>query len=206
MALAEAADSPGYPQTSGTAALRESIAGYLTRRWGATGLAPDATLPVIGTKELVAWPPTLLGLGSDDLVVFPTMAYPTYEVGARIAGCRSAVVDDLTTLSETPALVWLNSPGNPTGQILPAEELRQGSPGARDRGAIVASDECYGEFGWDAEPVSVPIPRSATATTLVCWRCIRSRSGPTWPAIGPDSWPATPTWSGSCWPYVSTPG
>ena len=157
-ALAEAADSPGYPQTAGTAALRESIAGYLTRRWGATGLAPDATLPVIGTKELVAWLPTLLGLGPDDLVVFPTMAYPTYEVGARIAGCRSAAVDDLTTLSETPALVWLNSPGNPTGQILPAEELRARVAWARDRGAIVASDECYGEFGWDAEPVSVLHP------------------------------------------------
>lgn len=157
-ALTEAADSPGYPQTSGTAAVRDSIAGYLVRRWGATGLAPDATLPVIGTKELVAWLPTLLGLGPDDLVVFPTMAYPTYEVGARIAGCRSAAVDDLTTLTETPALVWLNSPGNPTGQILPADELRSRVAWARERGAIVASDECYGEFGWDAEPVSVLHP------------------------------------------------
>ncbi len=157
-ALAGAADSPGYPQTAGTVRLREAIAGYLVRRWGATGLVSDATLPVIGTKELVAWLPTLLGLGPEDLVVFPTMAYPTYEVGARIAGCRAAAVDDLTTLTQTPALVWLNSPGNPTGQILSADELRQRVAWARERGAIVASDECYGEFGWDAEPVSVLHP------------------------------------------------
>ena len=157
-ALADAADSPGYPQTAGTPALREAIAGYLVRRWGATGLTPDATLPVIGTKELVAWLPTLLGLGPDDLVAYPTMAYPTYEVGARIAGCQVAAVDELTTLTQTPALVWLNSPGNPTGQILSAEELKHRVDWARERGAIVASDECYGEFGWDAEPVSVLHP------------------------------------------------
>ena len=157
-ALAAAADSPGYPQTAGTAALREAIAGYLTRRWGVTGLAPDATLPVIGTKELVAWLPTLLGLSADDLVTFPAMAYPTYEVGARIAGCRFAAVGDPTTLDESPALVWLNSPANPTGQILDATELTRRVAWARERGAIVASDECYGEFGWEAEPVSILHP------------------------------------------------
>lgn len=157
-ALAAAADSPGYPQTSGTPALREAIAGYLVRRWGAAGLEPDATLPVIGTKELVAWLPTLLGLGPDDLVVYPAMAYPTYEVGARIAGCRFAAADDPTTLDERPALVWLNSPSNPTGEILTGEELRRRVDWARGHGAIVASDECYGEFGWEAEPVSVLHP------------------------------------------------
>jgi len=158
LALAEAADSPGYPQTAGTPALREAIADYLTRRWRTAELAPDATLPVIGTKELVAWLPTLLGLGPDDLVVLPAMAYPTYEVGARIAGCRFAAVDDPTTLDERPALVWLNSPSNPTGQILSRSELKRRVDWSRDRGAIVASDECYGEFGWDSEPTSVLHP------------------------------------------------
>lgn len=157
-ALVDASDSPGYPLTSGTPALRQAIADYLTTRWGAEGLAPEATLPVIGTKELVAWLPTLLGLGPDDLVVFPEMAYPTYEVGARIAGCRFHAADDLTTLEETPALVWLNSPSNPTGEVLSADELRRRVDWARERGAIVASDECYGEFGWDVEPVSVLHP------------------------------------------------
>ena len=158
-ALAEAADSPGYPLTSGTGPLREAMAAYLSDRWGAVGLSPAATLPAIGTKELVAWLPTLLGLGPDDLVVFPTMAYPTYEVGARIAGCRFLAADDPAEVAdERPALVWLNSPSNPTGQILDADELRRRVDWARARGATVASDECYGEFGWDAEPVSVLHP------------------------------------------------
>jgi succinyldiaminopimelate transaminase len=158
-ALSRAANSPGYPLTAGTLALREAIASYLTRRWGAEGLAPDHTLPVIGTKELVALLPTLLGLGPDDLVVYPSMAYPTYLVGAMIAGCRAIACDDLEQLGEhRPALIWINSPSNPTGQILDPEALRHRVRWARERGSLVASDECYGEFGWDAEPVSVLHP------------------------------------------------
>ena len=114
---------------------------------------------MIGTKELVAWLPTLLGLGPDDLVVYPTMAYPTYQVGAVIAGCRTLACDDLDELGDQrPALVWINSPSNPTGQILAPEVLAARVRTARERGAMVASDECYGEFGWDAEPVSVLHP------------------------------------------------
>ncbi len=158
-ALSRSADSPGYPLTSGTRALREAIAEYLSSRWGAERLSPSATLPVIGTKELVAWLPTLLGLGSDDLVVYPTMAYPTYQVGAVIAGCRTLACDDLDELGdERPALVWINSPSNPTGQILAPDVLAARVRTARARGAIVLSDECYGEFGWDVEPVSVLHP------------------------------------------------
>ena len=178
-ALAGAADSPGYPLTSGTTPLREAMAAYLTDRWGAVGLAPAATLPAIGTKELVAWLPTLLGLGPDDLVVFPTMAYPTYEVGARIAGCRFLAADDPAEVGEgRPALVWLNSPSNPTGQILDAAELRRRVDWARARGAIVASDECYGEFGWDAEPVSVlhPSVSGGDLTGLLALHSLSKRS------------------------------
>jgi succinyldiaminopimelate transaminase len=159
LALSRAANSPGYPLTSGTSALREALASYLTRRWGAVGLSRDDTLPVIGTKELVAWLPTLLGLGPDDLVVYPTMAYPTYLVGAKIAGCRAIACDDLDELGdEQPALIWINSPSNPTGQILDMEALKHRVNWARERGALVASDECYGEFGWEAEPISVLNP------------------------------------------------
>jgi succinyldiaminopimelate transaminase len=158
-ALCRAANSPGYPFTAGTRALRQAIASYLTRRWGADGLAPDDTLPVIGTKELVAWLPTLLGLGPDDLVVYPTMAYPTYLVGAKIAGCRAVACDDLDQLGDAePALIWINSPSNPTGQILDLDVLKYRVTWARERGALVASDECYGEFGWEAEPISVLHP------------------------------------------------
>jgi succinyldiaminopimelate transaminase len=158
-ALCGAANSPGYPFTAGTLALRKAIASYLVRRWGADGLAPDDTLPVIGTKELVAWLPTLLGLGPDDLVVYPTMAYPTYLVGAKIAGCRAIACDDLDQLGDSqPALIWINSPSNPTGQILDPAALKYRVTWARERGALVASDECYGEFGWEAEPISVLHP------------------------------------------------
>ena len=158
-ALSRAANSPGYPLTSGTARLRAAIAGYLVRRWGADSLDPEAVLPVIGTKELVAWLPTLLGLSQDDLLVYPTTAYPTYLVGARIAGCRSIACDDLEQLGEEePALVWLNSPSNPTGAVLSAQTLAQRVAWARERGAVVVSDECYCEFGWEVAPVSVLHP------------------------------------------------
>jgi succinyldiaminopimelate transaminase len=158
-ALSRAADSPGYPFTAGTAALRQAIVSYLTRRWGADDLGPDATLPVIGTKELVAWLPTLLGLGPDDLVVYPTMAYPTYLVGARIAGCRAIASDDPDELGDArPALVWINSPANPTGRILGPGPLKHWVNWTREHGSLLASDECYGEFGWEAEPMSVLHP------------------------------------------------
>lgn len=159
-ALADSANSPGYPLTSGTPDLREAIVGYLGRRWEARDLAPEATLPVIGTKELVAWLPTLLGLGSADLIVHPTVAYPTYAVGATLAGCAAVACDDLEELGDArPALIWLNSPSNPTGSILDAATMARRLAWARERGALVAADECYGEFGWDAEPVSLLHPR-----------------------------------------------
>jgi succinyldiaminopimelate transaminase len=120
---------------------------------------PAAVLPVIGTKELVAWLPTLLGAGPGDTVVFPELAYPTYDVGARLAGATPRAVDGLLTLGpERPKIIWINSPSNPTGKVLPAEHLRKVVGWARDRGAVVVSDECYIELGWDAEPVSVLHP------------------------------------------------
>jgi len=138
-ALSRAANSPGYPLTSGTTALRTAIASYLTRRWGAVGLASDDTLPVIGTKELVAWLPTLLGLGSDDLVVYPTMAYPTYLVGAKIAGCRAIACDDLDQLGDArPALVWIAKHGVLSGRagVLVAEGCRPEGRHAFEVGAV----------------------------------------------------------------------
>lgn len=154
-ALAEAADAPGYPATYGTPALREAAAGWLARRLGVAA-DPAAILPVIGTKELVAWLPTLLGAGAGDTVAIPGLAYPTYDVGARLAGATSLTVDGLLGLGpETPKIIWINSPSNPTGQVLPAEHLRKVVAWARERGVILISDECYAELGWEAEPVSV---------------------------------------------------
>ncbi len=158
-ALAAASASPGYPTTAGTPALRESAVKALQRRYGVSDLPEAAVLPVIGTKELIAWLPTLLGLGSDDIVVLPELAYPTYDVGARLAGAQAVRADSLTQLGpRSPALVYLNSPSNPTGKVLGVEHLRKVVGWARDRGVLVASDECYLGLGWDTEPVSLLHP------------------------------------------------
>jgi succinyldiaminopimelate transaminase len=158
-ALSAASALSGYPATAGTPALRASAAAALGRRYGVTGLPDDAVLPAIGTKELIASLPTLLGLGPEDVVVVPELAYPTYEVGARLAGAQVVRADSLTQLGpQSPALVYLNSPSNPTGKVLGVEHLRKVVGWARQRGALVASDECYLGMGWDAEPVSVLHP------------------------------------------------
>jgi succinyldiaminopimelate transaminase len=139
-----AAEQPGYPLTWGTPELRETVVAALRRRYGVRHLVPDAVLPTIGSKELVAWLPTLLGLGPDDLVVLPELAYPSYEVGARLAGARHLATDSTLAVGPAPVrLLWLNSPSNPTGRVLPAEHLRKMVDWARERGAVVASDECY---------------------------------------------------------------
>jgi succinyldiaminopimelate transaminase len=157
-ALAAASDAPGYPVTAGTPRLREAAAGWLARRHEVTTTA-DAVLPVIGTKEFVAWLPSLLGLHGGDVVAHPALAYPTYDLGARLVGARPAAADSLTALGPAPVrLIWVNSPSNPTGRVLPAEHLRKIVAWARERGAVVASDECYLEFGWDVRPLSILHP------------------------------------------------
>ncbi|MEV0622859.1 succinyldiaminopimelate transaminase [Nonomuraea sp. NPDC050404] len=154
-ALAQAANSPGYPFTHGTKALREAAAGWLGRRHGVTVDQQDV-LPLIGSKEFVAWLPTYLGAKR---VVFPELAYPTYDVGARLAGAHGTASDSTLALGPEPVdLIWVNSPGNPTGRVLPAEHLRKVVAWARERGAVVASDECYIELGWEERPVSILYP------------------------------------------------
>ena len=158
-ALAAAANAPGYPLTAGLPALRAAIAEYVGRRCGAAGLGADAVLPTIGSKELVAGLPTLLGLGPEDLVVIPSICYPTYEVGARLAGAAVVRSDSLVSLGPARVgLVWINSPANPHGRVLPPEHLRKVVTWARERDALVVSDECYLELGFDTSPVSVLSP------------------------------------------------
>jgi len=159
-ALAASSNWPGYPTNWGTPALRDAIVRWAERTLGAQGLEHANVLPTVGSKELVAMLPTLLGLGAGDTVVIPEIAYPTYDVGARIAGCRIVVSDSTVALGpERVALVWLNSPSNPTGRVLGVEHLAKVVEWARARGAIVASDECYFELPWEAETVSVLDPR-----------------------------------------------
>jgi succinyldiaminopimelate transaminase len=153
-ALAASSDWPGYPATRGTPALREAAAGWLDRCCSVS-VSPDDVLPVVGTKEFVAALPTQLGLGPGDVVVHPSIAYPTYDVGARLAGATPVASDSMV---DGARLVWVNSPGNPTGKVLPAAALRDVVAWARSHGAVVASDECYITLGWDASPVSILHP------------------------------------------------
>jgi len=157
-ALASAANSPGYPLTRGTPALRAAAARWLARRHGVAA-NPDAVLPLIGTKELIAWLPTLLGCGPGDVVSFPELAYPTYDIGARLAGAQAVATDEPDAGGASPArLAWLNSPSNPTGRVLAPTRMRELVGWARTAGTVLASDECYIDLGFDAVPVSLLHP------------------------------------------------
>ena len=151
-ALKAAADAPGYPTVHGTPALREAIAGWFERRRGVAGLDPRNIMPTVGSKELVAWLPLLLGLKPGDVVVRPKVAYPTYDIGATLAGVTSVATDNLDELDDATRarvrLIWVNSPGNPTGSVRGVDSLRALVEQARELGAVVASDECYAELGW----------------------------------------------------------
>jgi succinyldiaminopimelate transaminase len=168
-ALAAASDAPGYPATWGTPRLRGAAAEWLAREHGVF-VSPDDVLPVVGTKEFIAWLPVMLGLGAGDVMVQPALAYPTYDIGARLAGA-TAVAGDLSlgsslglslglSLAELGRvrLAWLNSPSNPTGRVLTVAEMRAAVEWAREHGVVLASDECYLTLGWEATPVSVLHP------------------------------------------------
>src|SRR5579884_907074 len=173
-ALSAAADSPGYPTTHGTARLREAASGWMLRALG-VAVDPVSVLPLIGSKELVAGLPALLGLGAGDAVAFPTPAYPTYEIGALLCGATPVPVSDgelqeqwiapddasgkAGGAPENLRLLWLNSPGNPHGRVYSSDLLRRVVAWARARGVTVVSDECYISLGWEGtEPVSVLHP------------------------------------------------
>ncbi len=157
-ALRAAADSPGYPLTIGTPAVRAAIVEWVRRRLGAA-VTEAQVVPSIGSKELVSLLPSLLGLEPGARVLIPRLAYPTYDVGARLAGCVPVPTADPTAADPTAVgLIWLNSPSNPTGEVTPPGELKRILDWARSHGILVASDECYLELGWDVEPVSVLHP------------------------------------------------
>lgn len=181
-ALRAAADAPGYPQTWGTPDLREAVADWFRRRRGVPALDPDGVLPTVGSKELVAWLPTLLGLGAGDVVGIPQVAYPTYDVGARLAGATPVVVDGLARLGPVtsatrPSLLWVNSPSNPTGKVLPVEHLAKVVAWARSNGVIVASDECYAELDWSGPAGGADAYRPAVPSILDPRVCGDSHDG-----------------------------
>ena len=161
-ALRAAANAPGYPTAAGRPELRAACSGWLARTLGAE-VGPDAIVPAIGSKELVASLPRLLGLAPGARVAIPAVAYPTYAVGAVLAGCEYVATDEPETV-DGAALVWLNSPGNPTGAVLAPERMAEIVRWARSTGAVVVSDECYIELGWEAQPVSLLHPSVSGGT------------------------------------------
>ena len=149
-ALADAADAHAYPLTYGTPALREAVAAWFARRRAVPDLDPAGVLPTVGSKELVGLLPSLLRLGAGDVVVHPAIAYPTYDVGARLAGATPLATDDVAEWEhrDDVRLVWVNTPSNPTGATADVAHLRRVVEAARRTGAVVVSDECYALLPW----------------------------------------------------------
>ncbi len=157
-ALRESGTERSYPRSVGSPELRAAAAGWLARRFG-VDVAPGHVAACVGTKELVASLPRLLKLHGNegDTVLYPAVAYPTYAMGARLAGLRAVPVPrdaagrlDLGAVDAADAdralCLWVNSPANPTGAI---EDLGAVATWGRERGVVVCSDECYVEFVWN---------------------------------------------------------
>ena len=159
-ALREATDAHGYPTNWGSTEVRRAIVEWFERVRGVPGLADEHVLVTIGSKELVAGLPQQLGLGEGDAVVHPSVAYPTYDIGARMAGALPVRADDPDDWPAATRLVWVNSPSNPTGDVLRVDALRRVVRAARERGIVVASDECYALLPWEVtEAPSILDPR-----------------------------------------------
>jgi len=159
-----AADARGYPASNGTPAFREAAAGWLHRYLG-VDISADQVAACIGTKELVAGMPQWLRLRTPerDTVLYPAISYPTYEMGATLAGCRAVAVPvrddwtiDLDAIDEADAAralcLWVNTPGNPAGGL---DDLGAAAEWGRARGVPVLSDECYVAFTWDGPPRTI---------------------------------------------------
>jgi len=162
-AMAGSGTERGYPSSVGSEALRSAAARWMERRFGVT-VETGNVGACVGTKEFVASTAWYLRLRDPgrDIVIAPAVAYPTYAMGAMLAGCGlvtveespgggvdlSAVADDV---SERAVMVWLNSPSNPTGSIT---DLGAAAEWGRRHGVPVFSDECYTEFTWDRSSVS----------------------------------------------------
>ena len=148
-ALNSSSNAPGYPSTGGTAEFKAAVVEWFARRRGVEGLKPEQVMPTIGSKELISWLPLLMGLGPGDVVVQPKVAYTAYVVGAALCGAEIVSEDDPALWPANTKLAWINSPGNPDGRVLDVAEMKAAVDRARELGALLASDECYAELGWD---------------------------------------------------------
>jgi succinyldiaminopimelate transaminase len=149
-ALKESSDSPRYPVTAGTKELQDAIRKWAINHLGATG--DFDVLPVIGSKELVAWLPTLL---QSQKVIYPDIAYPTYLVGALLAQSQPIAVGIDAATWPIADFAWVNTPSNPTGRVHTESELRATIKWARQNSATLVCDECYIDFGDTTVPTSL---------------------------------------------------
>ena len=163
-ALAESGSERGYPPSIGSTPLREAARRWIERRF-AVDVPAEQIGACVGTKEFVASTPLYLRLRDPrrDTVLYPAVAYPTYEMGAVFAGCRAVPVPadaggglDLSAISADDAaravMLWVNSPSNPTGSLT---DLAAAAAWGRAYGVPVFSDECYVEFTWQGPPTTI---------------------------------------------------
>lgn len=149
-ALATSGAERGYPPSVGALAYREAAAGWMARRLG-VGVSPEQVAACVGTKEFVASTPQYMRLRTPerDTVFHPDIAYPTYAMGAMLAGCRAVAYDDVGSIDPVDATralcLWVNSPANPHGVLIDLAEVAEWG---RRHGVPVLSDECYVEFTW----------------------------------------------------------
>jgi succinyldiaminopimelate transaminase len=165
-ALSRAGNAPSYPLTAGTPELRAAIASWWERRRNAGPLESAHVIPTIGSKEMVGLLPTILGLRAGDVVVIPEIAYPTYAIGAHLIGATIVASDNPEDWPTNTALIWLNSPSNPTGSVASIATLRSAVARARELGAVLASDECYAELPWTLDSVPSLLDREVTGGDL----------------------------------------
>lgn len=170
-ALKASTNAPGYPLTAGSPELRQAIRAWAQSRLGATG--DFDVLPVLGSKELVAWLPTLLAAQS---VLYPDIAYPTYNVGAILAGAVGTPVPISPQLWPQADFTWVNSPSNPTGRVHSEKELSDVVAWSRSNHSLVVSDECYLEFGHTALPTSILSHTDGDNTNILAVHSLSKRS------------------------------
>ncbi len=166
-ALSTSHSERGYPASAGSPTLIAAAEAWLVRRFGLGSVPSSSLAACVGTKEFVASAPQFLRLRQPerDTVLYPAVSYPTYAMGAALAGCRAVPVPplqgqlgglDLESINESDAaralLLWSNSPSNPSGGL---GDLEAEASWGRARGVPVFSDECYAEFTWDGPPRSI---------------------------------------------------
>ncbi|CAN2213249.1 COG0436 Aspartate/tyrosine/aromatic aminotransferase [Candidatus Nanopelagicaceae bacterium] len=149
-AFRSASNSPSYPVTVGTPELQSAIRSWAEKTLGATG--DFGVLPLIGSKEFVAWLPTFLEAQS---VLYPEIAYPTYLVGSLLAQAEATAVAIDASTWPSADMAWVNSPSNPSGRVHSESEFRDAIEWSRKNGATLVSDECYLEFGDSETPTSI---------------------------------------------------